>query len=255
MSQKTFVFSLKHPTRFVMTQASTHLGYVVSDLHVFSCASRYERFMPELRKAAETHSLLVLNGDTFDFKRSRFASAQETIANAILWLSELCSHAPQTQIKYLLGNHDSNPPFVDALSEFAQSVPNISVIPTIHQIGANLFLHGDACDLPEGLSDVTSIRERYASADPSVASIVCAKLVTHLRLNMIEYIRHSKRELAATILRYLEHNHPEYSDSVRAIYFGHTHVPFQNFEYRGLIFNNTGSLIRGLRSQPMEFTI
>lgn len=238
-----------------MTLATTNLGYVVSDLHVFSCASRYERFMPELRKAAETHSILVLNGDTFDFKRSRFASAQETVANAIIWLSELCDHAPKTQIKYLLGNHDSNPPFVDALSEFAQSVPNISVIPTIHQIGANLFLHGDVCDLPEGMSDVAIVRERYASADPSVASIACARVVTHLRLNIIEYVRHSRRDLAAKLLRYLERAHPEYRESVRTIYFGHTHVPFQNFEYGGLVFNNTGSLIKGLRSRPMEFTI
>lgn len=238
-----------------MTQVSTTLGYVVSDLHIFSCVSRYERFMPELREAVQRHSILVLNGDTFDFKRSCFASAQETISNAISWLSELCQHAPLTQIKYLLGNHDSNPAFTEALSEFAQSTPNISIIPTLLQIGSNLFLHGDACDLPEGSSDIAIVRGRYTSANPSAASILCATMVTHLRLNVVEYIRHSKRALAEKILDYLEHSYPEYRESVRTIYFGHTHVPFENFEYRGLAFNNTGSLIRGLRARPLEFQI
>jgi len=235
--------------------ATTHSsrGYVVSDLHLFSRASLYQPFMPLLRKAVIEHSAVVLNGDTFDFKRSPFTSPEETIRHALDWLADLCGSAPKTSMYYLIGNHDSNPLFVSALTERASSIPNLTIAPEILQLGSNLFLHGDACDLPAGEKDISTVRRRYASPARSLSSVACASIVTHLRLNIVEYIRHSRRHLAERILTYLDMTYPQYASSVTTVFFGHTHVPFSNFEHKGILFNNTGSLIRGLRMMPMEF--
>lgn len=36
-------------------------------------------------------------------------------------------------------------------------------------------------------------------------------------------------------------------------YFGHTHIPFRGHHHEGVEFHNTGSAIRGMGFQPLEF--
>jgi UDP-2,3-diacylglucosamine hydrolase len=123
----------------------------------------------------------------------------------------------------------------------------------ILRIGSSLFLHGDVVDLKTGAVDLATVRKRYADIEPQLSSMIFATLVSHFRLNAIEYLRHSKAALAKKILGYLRIQHPSDLEGTNAIYFGHTHVPFANFLYEGIRFYNSGSLIRGLRWNPVEF--
>ena len=230
-------------------------GFVISDLHIFSCVSLYERYLPVLEAAAAHYKVVVLNGDTFDFKRSRFSNHATTTHHAIEWLTAFLERHPNTTFFYLLGNHDCNDLFVAELTILAQRVKNVTIIADVLQIGACLFLHGDVCDLPIGVHDISQVRDRYRSAPRSLTSIVFAQIITHLRLNVAEYLRHRRQTLSERIMQYLRSVHPEKIGSVACIYFGHTHVPFKDFAYDGIKFNNTGSAIRGLLLNPMEFPL
>ena len=42
----------------------------------------------------------------------------------------------------------------------------------------------------------------------------------------------------------LDRSHPGVVDGVRDVYYGHTHLPIDGFEYDGLRFHNTGSAVR-----------
>jgi|688.fasta_scaffold07153_15 UDP-2,3-diacylglucosamine pyrophosphatase LpxH len=238
-----------------MSPSPGETGYVLSDLHIFARSSLYERYLPTLEEAAASHRAVVLNGDTFDFKRSCFPSNDETCREASIWLSGLCLRHPETSFHYLLGNHDCIRPFVDSLRMIEKRCANLRVSEDTLKIGSNLFIHGDVCDLPKGENDLATLRRRYEAVQRSAFSIAFAQVVTYSRLNSVEYLRHSRRVLAERLMEYLEAVHPEELASTERIYFGHTHVPFSDFHYRGISFFNTGSAVRGLRLAPLEFPL
>ena len=228
-------------------------GYVVSDLHIFGCASLWKRYESDFYQSVKEHSVVVLNGDTFDFKRSRFSSSTETTAHAISWLKDLCHSNPSKKFYYLLGNHDSQREFTAALTQSVSTISNLSVEADCLRLGASIFHHGDAIDLPRGATDLKLVREKYFYCEPTFASRAFVEIVTHLKINLVEYLRHSKENLGRKLIEYLNDSHPELLRGAKDIFFGHTHVPFSNFKYQGLAFHNTGSLIRGLGWNPREF--
>lgn len=230
-------------------------GFVISDLHIFARSSLYERYLPLLEQAASRHKVVVLNGDTFDFKRSRFSGNSETAREAAAWLSALCLRHPETRFHYLLGNHDCVRPFVDDLRMLEKRCANLRLSEDTLKIGSSLFLHGDVCDLPPGQNDLSILRRKYEQVQRSSLSIAFAQLVTYSRINFVEHLRHTRRALAARIMEYLKAAHPDELASTERIYFGHTHVPFQNFHYKGISFSNTGCAVRGLRLAPLTFPL
>jgi UDP-2,3-diacylglucosamine pyrophosphatase LpxH len=230
-------------------------GYVVSDLHIFGCSSLYKHYLPDFYRAVSEHPVIVLNGDTFDFKRSCYRSAAETTTHALRWVDELIERWPNTTFYYLVGNHDCQRSLVDGILALSRTRGNISLHYSRVRVGTNLFLHGDALDLTTPSSSLDSIRHRYSTAEPSVASKIFAEIVTRLRFNAVEYVRHNTQSDVERIMRHLKSTCPEELDNIRTVYFGHTHVPFKDFEWEGITFNNTGSLIRGLRWMPQEFDL
>lgn len=240
----------------IMVTASTQLSaYVVSDLHICGCHSLFDRHASKFYQNVASHDITILNGDTFDFKRSVHRTAAETTRFALSWLQKLSQQFPHAQVYYLLGNHDCHESFVHALTQQLPTLPNIHLIPECLKIGTALFLHGDAVDLPGDSYDINIVRARYQRADPSMLSRLFAQAVTHLKINYLEYLRHSSKDVAQRLLRYLDATQPDFRGVTSNIYFGHTHVPFQDFVYEGISFTNTGSMIRGLRWKPAEITL
>jgi UDP-2,3-diacylglucosamine pyrophosphatase LpxH len=238
-----------------MSVASSKTGYVVSDLHIFSCASRYQRLLPMFYEAVRAHSVVVLNGDTFDFKRSHYPSSRETVQHAVKWLEDLCARFPTTQIHYLLGNHDCHSIFVEQLLDLQTRHSTLQVREDTLILSDSLFIHGDVVDLPEDSLDLSAGRRFYAHMEPSLSSKAFAQLVTRTRLNLIDHLRHSRSELARRLLGYIRGTNNDILPTIKRIYFGHTHVPFQGFEREGVLFYNTGSMIRGCRWMPAEFDL
>ncbi len=251
----SFEFNLRYPTIEMDQANSIRSGYVVSDMHIFGCSSLYERYLPRFYDQVTSHSLTVLNGDTFDFKRSIFKSSQETTRYALEWLGALSHRAAQSKIFYIVGNHDCQQTFLQALAKALPELPNISLITDSLRLGSSLFIHGDVVDLPQDTNNIEQVRQRYDLAEPNSADRLFAQLVTHLGLNKIEYLRHPKRRLVERIIKHLRTTQKHGLEGLQDVYFGHTHVPFNNFRYQGIRFHNTGSMIRGLPWRPIEFSI
>jgi UDP-2,3-diacylglucosamine hydrolase len=230
-------------------------GYVVSDLHIFGCSSLYERNLPAFYQSVMHHSMIVLNGDTFDYKRSIYRTASETTTRALDWISGLLERAPHATFHYIVGNHDCQSGLLDGIAKLSDSVGRIDLHRSHLRLGTNLFLHGDVLDLTDPGESISELRQRYSTVEPSLLSKIFAHMVTHLRLNSVEYLRHTPRLDAQRILRHLQSAHDPDLQGIRSIYFGHTHVPVSDFTLDGIKFFNTGSLIRGLRWQPLEFTV
>lgn len=238
-----------------MSLATFQTGYVVSDLHIFSCVSLYRRLLPSFYDAVAAHAVVVLNGDTFDFKRSHYSSSRETSQHAITWVEDLCIRFPSTQVHYLLGNHDCHAIFVEELLKAQMRHSNLTVTEDVLILNDSLFIHGDVVDLPENSFDLAARRSFYAHIEPSLLSKTLAEIVTRTRLNRLDQLRHSQSELVQRLLGYLRSTHREALPTIKRIYFGHTHIPFLDFEQDGVLFYNTGSMLRGSRWMPAEFNL
>lgn len=61
----------------------------------------------------------------------------------------------------------------------------------------------------------------------------------------------------ATVRRvasYLDEGFPDWKGELDHCDFGHTHMPFRDHEQDGMHFHNTGSAIRGMGFQPLQFS-
>lgn len=230
-------------------------GYVVSDLHLFSPCSRYRTLLPTLQADCSRYPVVVLNGDTFEVKRVIGNSVDNIATNCTTWLQELCKANNETTFYYVIGNHDAHSTITSHIQGLAANISNLKVVPHILTLGSYLFIHGDVIEPGATMFGVESVRERYKNLCPSRMSTLLAMTVTTLRLNIVEYLRHQKTSLAEKIISYVSHHEPGQLDGVKTIFFGHTHVPFSNFSYRGITFHNTGSFIKGLKWNPMTFEL
>lgn len=75
------------------------------------------------------------------------------------------------------------------------------------------------------------------------------------QLHKIIVFIHKNEEIAPAILEYLRGEPPDLLEGVENIFFGHTHVPFKDFQYEGIAFHNSGSMIRGLESHVFQFEV
>jgi len=229
-------------------------GLVISDLHLFSRRSVGERLLEGLQEW-EQADLLVLNGDTFDFRWSCYPSEEASLKEACAWLERCVGRFLGEEIHYVLGNHDCLVSFRDELEKLCDRIPTLNLHEHHLQIGRSLFLHGDCAN--RGMSKVrlgayrevwSKDRQRgetgrkfYDVVDASGAGKLFHRL----------YFRQ-----AATVRRvasYLDEVLPDWREELDDCYFGHTHMPFRDHEQDGVRFHNTGSAIRGMGFQPLGF--
>ena len=124
-------------------------GYFISDLHLFSRRSQAAEHAESLQQTAAKAKTFVLGGDIFDFRWSTLPSTEATVSAAIRWLDALVAAHRTCDFHFVLGNHDCNSRFVDALDKYARKQPNLEAHPYLLRIGKAVFLHGDVADHPE----------------------------------------------------------------------------------------------------------
>jgi UDP-2,3-diacylglucosamine hydrolase len=208
-------------------------GYVISDLHLFTRRSKPNEIIEELENRLVGADFCVFNGDIFDFKWSG-----KGIAHCIEWLESRITRFPDCHFHFIVGNHDALPGFIKALSELGYS--NFSVHETHLQLGDQLYLHGD---LPlRGKNPFHRMYPQLGNPPSFIEYFYCA--ILFLRFHRILNILFTARYCTRKIWRSLEKHDPALLQKVRNVYFGHTHVPFEAQEYRGVLFHNTGSGIQ-----------
>ena len=226
-------------------------GIVVSDLHLLSWRSRGMTRFEKIRSRLDERDVLVLNGDTFDF-RWALRSHADAIPLALTWLSELISEFPRLDTHFITGNHDCLAGFTNRLTE----VQGLSVHPHFVTLGRNLFLHGDAANYRMDLPKFRRFRQSWENdAIKGKLAVRCYDLSDRTGLNEFAHKLYFPGDTAVRrIAWHLDQIQPGWSDHVDDCFFGHTHLPFQNRERDGVRFHNTGSGLRGMGFAPAEFT-
>lgn len=222
-------------------------GYVLSDLHLFAERSNAEVYAEQIVEISHQAKFIVLNGDIFDFKWSRYPTTADTIKGALDWLDQLVSRNAGCDIHYIMGNHDGLISFAQALENFQR--PNFFWSPTHVKIGSSLFLHGD---LP--LSGKNPFVRRLIE-DEVVPSDQLHKLYAHavrFRLHRVADLLNHKVKSVRMLYQTLQKYPSPELEGVKDIYFGHTHVCFEGFRFQGYTFHNTGGAIRGVSKKILQ---
>ena len=230
--------------------------YFVSDLHLFSSRSQEHRYLDEIRDKARGAENFVLGGDIFDFRWSTMASHEETTARAIHWLRELAVDCPACHIRFILGNHDFYEDFIYRLARLEARLNNLSWYPFYCRLGNSVFLHGDVADrrmTAQRLADTRAawlLKKRQGRFANRLYDLA---IIGHLHKPFV-HLRRRKRTVTRRILAYLEDIGEGVSTGIKNVYFGHTHLAFSDYEYRGVLFHNGGAPIEGLRFHILEAT-
>ncbi len=229
----------------------------ISDLHLFANRSRADRFLEPIRQASDRADICVLGGDIFDFRWSTLPNEQATVEAAVEWLDDLTSRSRNSQIHFLLGNHDYNRAFIDRLPELADRHPNFQWHRFYLREGDAVFLHGDVADRKMTASKLEQRRERCLHHRPRGRFHSRAyDAVVHARAHLlVPRAVYPHRLVARRIMAYLQDIGEGPSAGVRQVCFGHTHLAMADYRYRGVAFHNGGAPIGSGRFRILDVTI
>ena len=234
-------------------------GLVVSDLHLFARRSPGAELLAALAGQLAGADLLVLNGDTFDFRWIAPRDREKAFTTAVEELSALLHRHPQCEVHFILGNHDCLLGFQQALATLAANAPRFHWHAWQLRLGSALFLHGDCAEASMDALELQSRRARWERGQrrgllASMAYGVADGLGLTRRAHECFFPRH---QTVQRLAHYLDRACPDWRREVRDCYFGHTHLPFSNHRHEGIAFHNTGSAmsIPGMGFNPLSFEI
>lgn len=227
---------------------------VISDLHLFCTRSNADEHMGAIFDAAREAEVFILNGDIVDFRWSNVGGAYATARAAVSWLDELVRTNPACEFHYILGNHDSVPEHIEALTRFSNQARNFSWCPYFVRMGDALFLHGDVAHRNMDSHDLARARRR-ATAHRRKGEVLNKVYDKAFEFGVHKAILKAASPTEAVVRR-LRH----YIDSIdhgpatgtRRIYFGHTHVAVDGHHDRGLTYYNCGAPLTGLKFNILE---
>jgi len=230
-------------------------GLVLSDLHLFGLGSNGWDCLERVRGEFADLERLVLNGDAFDFRWDGPQGAQKNQRDAEEWLGGTLREFPRLRLDYVLGNHDCRTDFRSRLETLERAEPRLRVHERWLELGTALFLHGDCANWPMTLAGFDRMRARYAR-EAEFGALWRASCLLASRLGITERIHtlcFSRARTVGRIAHFLDDALPGWRGRIRDCYFGHTHLPFQGFEFQGVAFHNTGSGNPKLGFLPLHF--
>lgn len=231
-------------------------GLVISDLHLFARRSDGEACFASLRGRLQEADTLVLNGDVFDFRWSRFPTAADTARAARRWLEGVLAAFPGCAVHYVLGNHDCLATFEPHLADLASRSPRFTWHPEWCRLGRAMFVHGDCAQRLLDADGFRAYRAAWQSDHRRGPELAATAYQWADRLGITRLVHaweFPRRETIRRVSHYLDHACPDWRSATTDCYFGHTHLPFAHEEFRGIRFHNTGSAIRGAPFHPCRF--
>lgn len=230
-------------------------GIVISDLHLFSVRSDGERRLASLHESLIATDVIVLNGDTFDFRWSRYRNEEETVAISLDWLRRFISAYPDAALHFICGNHDCLAAFTQHLDGLEGERPSFRWHETHLRIGRHLFIHGDCAHRCMDAAGFGRYRMAWENDRQRHRWLGHGyRAVDRMGITGLAHRMHFRpRRTLERLVWYLDRAVPDWKASTSDCYFGHTHLPFQCRIHEGVRFHNTGCAIAGGRFQPGWF--
>jgi UDP-2,3-diacylglucosamine hydrolase len=228
--------------------------YFVSDLHLLTNRSIGYEAIQEILQNTGRIGRLILGGDIFDFCWSTHGSQYRSVLAALDWLEEICRDCPHAEIHYILGNHDYDRLFLDMLEVHQEKLPNFHWYHYFFRQGNSVFLHGDVIDSRGDSDDLKRRRSLLLDAKIKGSFLqLLYDLVVFSRAHLLPpHFMNRRKEIARTLLKYLNAIGCGPADGVEHVYFGHTHTLFVNYTFQGLTFHNSGAMIKGVKYHLLE---
>ncbi len=232
-------------------------GLFLSDLHLFSRRSTGQVRWEASESLVRGADVIVLGGDMFDLRWSQCGTLTRTFDAAEEWLQRAIDLNPEARWVFLPGNHDCHPDLMHRLAELSGQIPNFELQQHHLQIGQHVFLHGDVLDASRHPRGLFGYREKFHEerSKGQFANLMYSAVIFSRLHGVVPRIRHTTNQTCATLLSYLQKDCSISRDSIRSIYFGHTHVPIHAHVYDGVTFHNPGSGIRHLSFAPVTFQV
>lgn len=237
-------------------------AYFLSDLHLFANRSSADSMQPTILRSAEKADALILGGDIFDFRWSRWKDQARTIQESIRWLEDLLTVNPECQIHYLLGNHDASHAFVEQLTQLSQIYANLEWHPHLMRLHNSVFLHGDIIDAKLPFSDdfhhrLDQLRKRKDErAPPAQFRHTLYDAAVKARVHrLVATVANPKTRVLERVSDYLNWAGHGPVSGVEDVYFGHTHCRLEGEFYAGMRFHNPGATIKGMDFRMIEIAL
>lgn len=227
-------------------------GVFISDLHLFSPRSAADAIPHHLASIRQADQCIVLGGDIFDFRWSIRGSHTLTLVAAVQWLEELLASTGDAHIRFLPGNHDCHPEFLELLTQLAERNGRFAWHEHHFQLGDALFLHGDVLDARGSLD---RYRAKFHHEHPQTdLKHRMYDVVVEMRLHkLVPLVRH-RPQLTCRRLRLLIDGLQMTSDSpLERVFFGHTHAPMFGYHCESVRYYNPGAALKHMRAHPQHF--
>lgn len=259
---------VSQPDRAASSHAHGKAGTVtvgsVSDNHFWSVKgslAHERRMTDQLDRQVGRFDHFVFNGDLADYEASRY-SVPDTTRRAVAYVARFAKKFPNTEIHYVLGNHDGTQGLYAALRKAAKKLPNLHVHPVGVRIGEALFMHGDRAHVggdffrSDGAIGNDSFRvampEEIPRFSKSQARIERLAVKTNLQHVADLYNRPSRiiAELQASLTRYPN----PVMDGVKHVVTGHTHLAYEK-KKDGITWHNSGAMVPGTEAKLVSISV
>ena len=216
---------------------------VASDLHLFARRTRGHDLLGPLTEAAARTGTLVLAGDIVDVRWSTLGGPEATARATDAWLRDVIAGAPSAEVHYVLGNHDDTPEIRGALGALSGAEERFSWHPHHLRLGSALFVHGDV-DRPRSSN-------HGPNPGPARERAYAAAIALHLH-RAAAAIAFPHRAVLRGLHRYADRLEASGGETIRDVFFGHTHRPMERASYRGRRYHNGGAPIDGVAFRIIE---
>ena len=246
----------------------------VSDVHIGAKVSNYPVYKKSLLEKMAASDHVVLDGDIFelfyvpgsksDKKRDIIKHIIEgQVDQSVAWLESFLKEHPKVQVHFVLGNHENIRHFRKGLEKLQSEYKNFEWDPQGIRLGDALIVHGDLqMDNNENdqVRKISRLRHVYDESrwaeqmsqldKPGQAVVDWLRDPSEAVPLMHQRLRENELDEKFTY-RHEGESHRLDMGWVKHVFFGHTHVKFENYEYKGIRFHNTGAFTKA-KSQHLE---
>ncbi len=260
-------------------QSKSQRVLFISDIHRGAGISNLESYEKSLLQKMHDYDHIVLNGDIFELfyidpKRVDGAKKSDpkdilmkSIRHSIKWLEHIIKENPDCHLHFVLGNHEAVRKFRRQLDTLHEKYPNnFEWDPESIRLGDALITHGDLQMSRQTDSTRPTYRIRDAKAEQKWSRWMA--ILDAPGQTVVDYLRRPYAAVGMVHAQLKEwdgknkfhtledgQRKPFVMDWVKHVFFGHTHVKFNNIIQDGIAYHNTGAFTHAKSSMPSSLGV
>ena len=257
-----------------MPKGSGEKVLFVSDVHIGAKVSNYPVYKKALLEKMAASDHVVLDGDIFELfyiPGSKSKKPRDIIKHiveghideSVAWLEAFLKEHPKVQVHFVLGNHENIRHFRKGLDKLQEEYKNFEWDPQAIRLGDALIVHGDLqmdgeqSDEKRPISRLRHVRdesrwtEQLAAVDAPGQSVVDWLRAPEEAVPLMCQRLKENEENKEFTNRHEGKTHQLDLGWIKHVFFGHTHVKFDNYLHQGIRFHNTGAFTK-VKSNHVE---